>query len=127
MLDTNVWSDVARGIGKAGRKLATVPIPRVLLAAPALYELRRVPQTATAWKALSRLVAHITAFYEVAPFDAAAATFAVDLANALRAKGRTPHHIDVMIAGIALARGATLVTRDEDFAKAPRLKVENWA
>ncbi|OQW58023.1 MAG: hypothetical protein A4S17_12220 [Proteobacteria bacterium HN_bin10] len=126
VLDTNVWSDVARGIGKAGRKLSTIPMPRVLVAAPALYELRRVPPTAAAWKALNRLVTHITSFYEVTPFDVVAANHAADLANTLRAKGRTLHHIDMMVAGIAIARGATLVTRDKDFAKAPGLKIESW-
>ena len=32
VLDTNVWSEVARGIGRAGRKLSTVPLTTGLVA-----------------------------------------------------------------------------------------------
>jgi predicted nucleic acid-binding protein len=41
---------------------------------------------------------------------------------------RTPAraHLDALIAGIAVARGATLVSRDKDFARAPGIKLENW-
>ena len=41
VLDTSAWSDALRG-GRTGRKLASTAVSRVLLAAPVLYELRRV-------------------------------------------------------------------------------------
>lgn len=125
--DTNVWSDIARGVGRAGRKLSSVPMTRVLIAAPALYELRRLPRTSPAWKALDRFLVHILAHYEIAPLDADSAEAAAKLANTLATQGRVIHHLDTLIAGIAITRGAILVTRDKDFAKAPGLKVESWA
>jgi predicted nucleic acid-binding protein len=66
------------------------------------------------------------AVYDVAPFDQRAAEAAAAFANTLKARGRALHHIDVMVAGIAIARDDTLVTRDKDFARAPGLKVESW-
>jgi predicted nucleic acid-binding protein len=62
----------------------------------------------------------------IAAFDIHAASAAADLAHTMRAKGQTLHHIEVMIAGIAIARGATLVTRDKDFAKTADAKFETW-
>jgi predicted nucleic acid-binding protein len=126
VLDTNVWSDIARGIGKAGRKLSVVPVGQVLIAAPALYELRRIPKTSVAWSALDRFTATILSIYEIAPFDHDAAEAAARAANALRTKGRTLQHLDILIAGIALARSAALVTRDKDFASVPGLRIESW-
>ena len=43
-------------------------------------------------------------------------------------KMRSFGHADLLIACIALAHNATLVTRNvKDFAKVPSLKIENWA
>jgi predicted nucleic acid-binding protein len=47
----------------------------------------------------------------VASFDAAAAEHASDLMSARRAKGRSVDLRDTMIAGVALARHASLATR----------------
>lgn len=126
VLDTNVWSDIARGNGRAGRKLASVPMANVLAPAPALYELRRLPAKSPAKPALERFIENVILAYEIAPLDQAAAEEAAALANALASKGRQIHHLDTLIAGIAIARGATLVTRDKDFKGATKLKTENW-
>lgn len=125
VLDTNAWSDVLRGAGKVGRKLSTVPSVRVLLAAPVLYELRRgAVARETAFK---RGIDQLVQTYAVATLDGDAAEAAARLSLSLRRAGRMIHHLDALIAGIAIARGATLVTRDKDFAKAPGLTVESWA
>lgn len=127
VLDTNVWSEVARGIGRAGRKLSTVPLTKVVIPAPAIYELMRLPSSSPAKRALARFLDHVVNTYEVAPLDRAAAEAAAAIANALTAKGRQISHLDTMIAGIAIARGATLVTRDKDFKGVAGLKIEDWS
>ena len=126
VLDTSVWSDAVCG-GKAARKLASTSVARVLLAAPVLYELRRGAVRAANAKALRQAIDDMVTIHEVAPFDAAAAEAAAAIANALRAKGRQISHLDTMIAGIAVARGATLVTRDKDFKGVAGLKIEDWS
>jgi tRNA(fMet)-specific endonuclease VapC len=62
---------------------------------------------------------------EIVPFDAAAAK----LFDGLRAisRFRKIGHADLLIASIALAQRATLVTRNvRDFQAIPRLNVQNW-
>ncbi len=127
VLDTNAWSDIARGVGNAGRKLASAPLANVLVPAPALYELRRLPASSPAKRALDRFIDEVMSLYEVAPLDREAAEEAAKLANAMAKRGRHIQHLDTLIAGIALARGATLVTRDKDFKGVANLKIEDWS
>lgn len=64
--------------------------------------------------------------FPLVPFDAAAAAHL----DRLRAGKRTwkGGHADLLIACVALAHDASLVTRNtRDFAGIPGLKVENWA
>lgn len=124
LLDTNAWSDLLRGAGRVGRKLSAVPIVQVLLATPVLYELRRGAVAREV--AFRRGIDQLAQTYQIAPLDAEAAEAAARTALALRRAGRAFHHLDALIAGIAIARGATLVSRDKDFAKAPGLKLESW-
>lgn len=126
VLDTNVWSDISRGRGRAGRKLSSVPLTRVLLPALSIYELRRLPARSPSKRALERFLEHVISTYETAHLDLAAAEAAAKLANSLAAKGRHIHHLDTLIAGIAIARDAVLVTRDKDFKGVAGLETENW-
>ena len=74
---------------------------------------------------MSRTTQHLTLF-QVVPFDAAAAAEFDRLRRNKRLKkvGRA----DLLIAVIALAQRATLVTRNvRDFRQVPGLRVENWA
>jgi predicted nucleic acid-binding protein len=64
----------------------------------------------------------------VAPFDAAAAQQAGDLMAARKAKGRMGESRDTMIAGIALATGAPLATRNTaHFADLSVPVINPWA
>jgi tRNA(fMet)-specific endonuclease VapC len=63
---------------------------------------------------------------EIIPITEAAADHFERLRKTRRRKKGT--HADLLIACIALAHDATLVTRNvKDFASVPTLKVENWA
>lgn len=126
LLDTNVWSDISRGHGKAGRKLSSVPLAKVLIPSLSIYELRRLHARSPSKQALERFLDHIVLAYEVAQADRAAAEAAAELANTLAAKGRQIQHLDTLVAGIAIARGAVLVTRDKDFKGIAGLRIENW-
>ncbi len=78
-----------------------------------------------AQRLLASTVQHL-ALFQIVPFeDAAAAEFdRLRQIKGLKKIGRA----DLLIASIALANRATLVTRNlKDFQKVPGLQVENWA
>lgn len=63
----------------------------------------------------------------VLPYDDAAANAHAAIAAACRAQGRSIGQADMMIAGIALARGATLATRNvRDFEGCDIPLVDPW-
>jgi predicted nucleic acid-binding protein len=125
VLDTNAWADVLRGAGRIGRKLSVTPMARIRLAAPVLYELRR-GATGAAEK-LKAAIDALASTYEIASLDEDAAEAAAHIAMEARARGRQVHHLDALIAGIAVAQRAVLVTRDADFANLGGLDLENWS
>ena len=62
-----------------------------------------------------------------APFDHAAARQSADLRVDLEARGVTIGPMDLLIAGIALSRGAVLVTNNtSEFSRIARLEVADW-
>ena len=66
--------------------------------------------------------------FEVVPFDREDARHAGDVRTALAIQGIPIGGYDVLIAGQALARALTLVTRNaREFARVQGLLVENWA
>ncbi|WP_284946918.1 type II toxin-antitoxin system VapC family toxin [Acidisoma cladoniae] len=73
---------------------------------------------------LARVEAHL---FEVLPFDQQDARQAGELRAALSVSGTPIGPYDVLIAGQALAKGLTLITRNlREFERVPSLLVENW-
>jgi tRNA(fMet)-specific endonuclease VapC len=130
LLDTDSISYYLRGTpGVVARLQALRPV-QVGLPAPVLYESRagmlRLPRSARRSRllgALDRFVALIA----VVPFDGPAAEAAAVVRASLEARGAPIGPIDTAIAGIALARKATLVTRNgREFGRVDGLEIENW-
>jgi tRNA(fMet)-specific endonuclease VapC len=64
---------------------------------------------------------------EVIAFDSATGRRAAELRLALQRRGESIGPLDTLIAGTALVRGATLVTRNiKEFGRIAGLKVVNW-
>ena len=62
-----------------------------------------------------------------APFDQAAARQSADLRVDLEARGVMIGLMDLLIAGIALSRGAVLVTNNtSEFSRIGRLELDDW-
>jgi len=76
---------------------------------------------------LGLVVAAFLGNVEVLPFDTPAARQAAQIRGDLAASGAMIGSYDLLIAGHALALGATLVTNNtQEFGRVPGLRVENW-
>jgi tRNA(fMet)-specific endonuclease VapC len=65
--------------------------------------------------------------FEVLPLDTEDARHAGEVRAMLAARGTPIGAYDILIAGQALARGLTLVTRNlREFERIPELSLENW-
>ena len=129
-LDTTFIIDLLRGDSGArakareldGRKEPTI------LSTPVLYEIssgllyRRSRSETAAFRALASR-------FDLHAFDESSAVRAAEIRAELMRLGRVKGHVDLMLAGIAVAGGHTLVTRDRDFheiAKAVTLSLESY-
>lgn len=114
-LDTNFLVDLLRGSKDAVEKAREIDGSgaAVYISTPVLYEIqaglfhRRSRSEAEAFRALASR-------YGILPFDQESAVKAAEIRAELLRLGRPKAHVDVMVAGIALARGLKLVSRDED-------------
>lgn len=130
LLDTDTVSYGLRGEGGIAERWRAVAPTKVALPSPVLLEIRsgvlRMPRGARR-QALTHAVDAVAAGVQVLPFDAAAAEAAALARTKLEAAGAMIGTIDLQIAGIALAQGATLVTRNvREFERVDGLRIENW-
>jgi tRNA(fMet)-specific endonuclease VapC len=130
LLDTNSISYLFRGEGRIAERLLAITPADAGIPAPVLYEARagvlRLADGARRQAMLGALD-QLAATLAVAAFDAAAAVVAARIRAALEAQGTPIGPIDTLIAGTAIARGATLVTRNlREFERVPGLSLENW-
>lgn len=130
LLDTNSISYLFRGEGRIAERLLAITPADAGIPAPVVYEARagvlRLADGARRQAMLGALD-QLAATLAVAAFDAAAAVAAARIRAALEAQGTPIGPIDTLIAGTAIARGATLVTRNlREFERVPGLSLENW-
>jgi tRNA(fMet)-specific endonuclease VapC len=127
VLDTNTVVDYFRGRGRVAENLLSVTPGEVALPAVVAYEV---------WVGVlgSQNVRRRRAQYEeflssieVISFDAMTSRRAAELRYALERRGEPIGPLDTLIAGTALARGATLVTRNiKEFGRIAGLDLVNW-
>ena len=130
LLDTNTVGYFINGRSQAARDRyldarshSSIAIS-VITEAETLYGLARKPEATRLRAAFEFFCASV----QILKWDSSAAhVYGAQRARLGRA-GRFMGTIDLMIAAHAIARGATLVTRDADFEKLGEvLQVENWA
>lgn len=134
LLDTDTLSalhkdnpQVVARVAQADAKVATTIITRIEILRGRIEFVRKAATGAEILRAQQWLnrSEELLALLEIVPFDAAAAKLFDGLrsASGLSKIGRA----DLLIASIALAQRATLVTRNlRDFQAIPRLSVQNW-
>jgi tRNA(fMet)-specific endonuclease VapC len=127
VLDTNTIIHYFKGLGRVAEKLLTTPPRQVKVPSLVVYELevgiRKASEPQKRREQLRILLLSVT----VLPFHLREAEVAAKVRMELEAKGLPIGPVDVLIAGTALAHGATLITRNtREFERVEGLMVENW-
>ncbi|NCN95960.1 MAG: type II toxin-antitoxin system VapC family toxin [Rhodoferax sp.] len=131
VLDTNVLSEASRPAPHAGVMANLSRYEGELaIAAPVWHELRfgwlRMP-AGQRRDAIGRFVQDVAGQLPVLAYDAQAARVHAELRTQREQLGQTLAFVDGQIAAIAIAQGATLVTRNtRDFAGLTGLRIVNW-
>ena len=127
LLDTNTLIYFFKGQGKVAEHLFAVPPGEVAISSVSLYEIEvgiaKSAQPAKRRGQFDTLLAVVSVF----PFDRTAARTAAALRVDLERRGLPIGPLDNLIAGVALAHRATLVTSNtREFSRLPGLALMDW-
>lgn len=127
LLDTNTLIYYFKGQGRVAERLLATPPTQLAVSTVTLFELetglRKSSQASRRRGQLNELVDAATVW----GFDRAAVDKAADIRATLETRGQPIGPLDCLIAGIALAHGATLVTHNlREFSRVPKLLVTDW-
>lgn len=127
LLDTNVLSDLVRSpSGRAAQRIAVVGDATVCTSIVVACELRYGAARSGSPKLAAR-IAGLLESLEVLPLDQEADRHYADVRIHLERTGQPIGPNDLLIAAHALALDLILVTHNvEEFARVPRLAIENW-
>ncbi len=127
LLDTNTLIYFFKGQGKVAERLLAGPPGDVAISSVSLYEIEvgiaKSGQSARRRRQFDTFLASVS----LLPFDGAAVRGAATVRVDLEKRGMPIGPLDNLIAGIALAHHATLVTRNtREFSRVQNLAVVNW-
>lgn len=127
LLDTHIVIYFLNGDPKIANRIRVTPRGELGIPAIVLYELE-YGTLRSQFSARRRHELEVgLQFIQHIPFDSAAATAAGSIRFELEKRGLTIGPLDLLIAGTAISRGATLVTNNvEEFSRVPGLRVLNW-
>jgi tRNA(fMet)-specific endonuclease VapC len=127
LLDTNTLIYFFKGQGKVAEHLFDVAPGELAISSVSLYEIEvGIAKSAEPTKRRRQFDTFL-ATVSVFPFDRAAARAAAMLRVDLGRRGLPIGPLDTLIAGVALANRATLVTRNtREFSRLPGLALMDW-
>jgi len=127
LLDTNVLIHFLKGDAEIVARLRNSARTDLAIPAVVLYELEYgTLRSKLPVRRRRALEAGLEGMPHV-PFDAAAAVSAANIRFDLERRGLTIGPLDILIAGTARSRGATLVTNNAaEFSRIPLLRVVDW-
>lgn len=127
LLDTNTVIYFFKGQGKVAERLLAVASGEVAISSVSLYEIEVGIAKSSRPTTRRRQFDSFLATVSVLPFDSAAARAAATLRADLEKRGLPIGPLDNLIAGVALAHRATLVTRNtREFSRLPGLALMDW-
>ncbi|CAN5591068.1 type II toxin-antitoxin system VapC family toxin [soil metagenome] len=127
VLDTNTVIHYFKGLGRVAERLLATPPSQVRVPSLVVYELEVGIQKANEPQKRREQLRVLLASMAVLPFHVREAEVAAKVKMELEARGTPIGPMDVLIAGTALAHGATLITRNtREFERVDGLRVENW-
>lgn len=121
LADSDVLIDFLRGKGPGAERIQIeLGTRRLATTAITAFELLSGARSPREMESVSALLSAL----HILPFDAQAAEQAAGVRRELEAKGETIGTADYLIAGVCLAQGATLLTRNRShFERVPGLRI----
>jgi tRNA(fMet)-specific endonuclease VapC len=127
LLDTNTLIYFFKGQGNVAERLFAVPPGDVAISSVSLYEIEVGIAKSEQPTKRRRQFDTFVAVVSVLPFDRSAARAAATVRVDLQKRGLPIGPLDNLIAGVALAHRATLVTRNtREFSRVPNLAITDW-
>jgi tRNA(fMet)-specific endonuclease VapC len=127
VLDTNTLIYYFKNQGQVAQKLAAVAPQEIIISTIVLFELQVGIAKSTSPSKRIQQLQQLLSRVSVVPFDRAAATAAATIRAQLEQQGMPIGPIDGLIAGVAVARQATIVTRNiGEFSRVAGLSIVDW-
>jgi tRNA(fMet)-specific endonuclease VapC len=127
LLDTNTLIYFFKGQGNVAERLFAVPPGDVAISSVSLYEIEVGIAKSEQPTKRRRQFDTFLAVVSLLPFDRSAARVAATVRVDLEKRGLPIGPLDNLIAGVALAHRATLVTRNtREFSRVPNLAITDW-
>ena len=126
-LDTNSVVYFFKGMGRVAERLLSTPPGEIALPAVVLYELELGIARSSSPERRQAQLEELVRRIDLLPFGAAEARTTARIRAVLERAGEPIGPLDLLIAGTALANGATLVTHNlREFRRVEGLSLEDW-
>lgn len=126
-LDSNTLIYYFKDAGGVAQRLRRSAPSEIGIPIIVLYEIETSIAKSLQPQKRRKQLAMLLAATRVLPFDLDAARQSAGLRATMEARGTPLGPMDTLIAGIALAQRATLVTNNtREFRRVPALKLDNW-
>lgn len=127
LLDTNVLIALTKGLGRVAAKLEKLDASSVLLPAVVVAEIEYGIAKSRKRATNRHVFDELLAGFDVAVFNAEAASAYGPIRASLERKGTLIGPNDLLIAATAVSLNATLITDNlREFQRVDGLRVENW-
>ncbi|MEH2336317.1 type II toxin-antitoxin system VapC family toxin [Nostoc sp.] len=124
VLDTNTLIYYFKGQGQVAYNLASIPAEEISIPTIVIFELQVGIEKSTS---LAKRTQQLLSRVNLVPFDYDAALAAATIRTQLDKQGTPIGPMDILIAGIAIALRATLVTHNvNEFSRVAGLAIADW-